>query len=63
MELPVYANNKFLAVHTAEGGLQKIKLPRMSTEVRELFSNRTVAKNCNEFEYEFKSPDTAFFAW
>lgn len=62
-EQPVYANSKFLAVHTANGGIQKIRLPRNSTEVRELFSGRVIAKNCTEFEYKFQNPDTALFSW
>ncbi len=62
-EQPVYANSRFLAVHTAQGGLQTIRLPRRSAEVRELFSDRVVAKNCTAFEYEFSSPDTALFSW
>ena len=62
-EQPVYANSKFLAAHTATGGVQKIRLPRNSTEVRELFSGRVIARNCTEFEYTFQGPDTALFSW
>ena len=62
-EQPVYANSKFLALHTAGGGRQKISLPRKSAEVKELFSGRVVAENCVEFEYEFSSPDTVLFTW
>jgi hypothetical protein len=60
---PVYANSRFLALHTANGGRQKICLPRTSAKVCELFSDRVVAGNCSEFEYEFSSPDTALFSW
>jgi len=62
-EQPVYANSKFLAVHTVNGGIQKIRLPRNSTAVRELFSGRVIARNCTEFEYKFQSPDSALFSW
>ena len=62
-EQPIYVNSKFLAAHTANGGVQKIRLLRKSIEVRELFSDRVIAKNCKEFEYEFQSPDTALFSY
>ena len=61
-EQPVYANSRFLAVHTAAGGVQRIRLPRRSSEVWELFTGRVVARDCQEFEHEFKSPDTALFS-
>jgi hypothetical protein len=61
--LPVQANSKFLAVHTAEGGVQTVRLPRISAEVRELFSGRVAARDVSEFKYEFQKPDTALFNW
>jgi hypothetical protein len=62
-EQPVYANSRLLAVHTAEGGVQQVRLPRPSPEVRELFSDALVATDCTTFEYEFATPDTALFSW
>jgi len=62
-EQPVYANSKFITIHTATGGKQKIRLPRESAAVKEIFSNRIIAENCREFEYDFLSPDTALFMW
>ena len=60
---PVYANSRFLAVHTAQGGPIHIKLPRQSETVREVFSDRLIATNCQQFTYHFQTPDTALFAW
>lgn len=62
-EQPVHANSKFLSIHTAKGGTQRIRLPKKSAEVRELISNRVVATNCSEFDYAFQAPDTALFSW
>lgn len=61
LEQPVYANSRFLAVHTATGGIQNVRLPRNVAAVRELFADRLVAENCHAFEFEFQSPDTALF--
>jgi len=58
---PVYANSRLLAAHTAKGGLRKFRLPRRCKTIRELFSNRVVAANCDEFEDELKSPDTVLY--
>ena len=60
-EVPVYANSRLLCVHTANGGLQKITLPRRYEKVVEIFSDRPIASNGSEFEYDFKIPDTALF--
>jgi len=62
-DVPVYANDSILAVHTASGGQKKIRLPKESAEIRELFSGEIVARGCKEFVYEFKTPDTAIFNW
>ncbi|MHB9140205.1 MAG: hypothetical protein ACYC4Q_12445 [Victivallaceae bacterium] len=61
-EQAVYANSRLLAIHTAEGGIQKITLPcRRYNKVTEVFSSQVVAVNSSEFEYDFKIPDTALF--
>jgi len=59
--LPVYGNSRLLAVHTATGGVQKIKLPQQYRKVIEIFSKQIVAVNATEFEYNFNTPDTALF--
>jgi hypothetical protein len=60
-EQPVYANSRLLAVHTAQGGIQKITLPRRYSKVTEVFSSQTVTIDASDFEYAFKTPDTALF--
>ena len=58
---PVYANDKLISVHTADGGKETIYLPRKVKQVKELYSDKIVAENTDKFEYEFKKPDTALF--
>lgn len=60
-EIPVYASNRLLMVHTANGGKLKIKLPQSYAKIKELYSNQIVAQNTAEFNCEFKSPDTLIF--
>ena len=50
-----------VAVHTKEGGVKKITLPRKVAKVTEAFSGRLVAENVQSFEYEFAAPETALF--
>ena len=59
--VPVYANRRLIAVHTADGGVRKIKLPRSCRKVVDVFQEKTVAENVSEFTYEFKAPDTVLF--
>ena len=58
---PVYASERLVAVHTKEGGVKKITLPRKVAKVTEAFSGRLVAENAQSFEYEFAAPETALF--
>lgn len=58
---PVYASERLVAVHTKKGGVKKITLPRQVARVKEVFSERVVAENVKEFEYEFAEPETALF--
>ncbi len=60
-EIPVYANERLVAIHTAEGGRKTISLPCDSDYVRELYSGQEIAVTERRFTYEFKTPDTAFF--
>ncbi len=60
-EVPVYANQRFVAVHTAKGGKRKLFLDKNVRKVVELFSNTVVAENCREFTYMFQEPETALF--
>lgn len=60
-QVPVYANDRFVAVHIKEGGKKKITLPKKAEKITELFSGKTVAENTSEFFYDFQSPETALF--
>jgi hypothetical protein len=60
-EIPVYANDRLLMVHTADGGEIKITLPKEYCKITELYSNKVVAENTSEFIHEFNSPDTLLF--
>ncbi|MBR7106726.1 MAG: hypothetical protein IKC88_07055, partial [Opitutales bacterium] len=59
--VPVYANDKLVAIHTIEGGKRMVNLPRKVKQVKELYSDKIAAENTDKFEYEFKKPDTALF--
>ncbi len=59
--LPVYANEKLIAVHTKEGGIKTINLPKKVKFVKELFTDKIVGENVDKFEYKFFAPDTALF--
>ncbi len=60
-ELPVYANRRFLAVHTQTGGPVTFTLPRQCRQIRELFRDRIVAENTDRFEDHLQGPDTALY--
>ncbi len=59
--LPVFANDRLVAVHVKNGGKKEIKLPRKAKKIVELFTEKTVGENTDKFVYDFKSPDTALF--
>jgi len=59
--VPVYANERLLAVHMAQGGEKTITLPQACREVRELFTGRTMRVVENQVRYPFSTPDTALF--
>ncbi|MBP5639674.1 MAG: hypothetical protein J6X55_09360 [Victivallales bacterium] len=60
-EWPVYAEGSLLAVHTASGGLETIRVPGRSGTVTELFTGRKIHIKNGEFQYRFHKPDTALF--
>lgn len=60
-EIPVFANEKLVAIHTAEGGEKTVTLPVICKEVRELYSGKTLPVYNYEFIYDFSTPDTALF--
>jgi hypothetical protein len=60
-EQPVFANDQFLAVHSADGGSQKITLPCKAKKITELFSGAVAAENAEAFSWNLASPDTVLF--
>jgi len=60
-EVPVYANEKLLAIHSAEGGEIKVTLPGVFARVTELYSGKLVAENAASFIFAFETPDTRLF--
>ncbi|QYY37462.1 hypothetical protein [Ruficoccus sp. ZRK36] len=58
---PVYANSRLLAAHTATGGLRTFQLPAKCSSVRELFSGRVVATDCDSFEDTLQAPDSVLY--
>ncbi|MBN1422095.1 MAG: hypothetical protein JXP34_25200 [Planctomycetes bacterium] len=59
--VPVYANERLVAVHMAQGGDKTITLPAACREVRELYSGRVLPVKERRFVYRFATPDTALF--
>ncbi len=59
--VPVYANERLVAVHVAEGGRKTITLPVACREVRELYTGQVVPVTDRRFPYAFATPDTALF--
>ena len=60
-EIPVYANSRLLAIHTASGGEIEVTLPGNYSQVTEIYSGRLVAKNSSSFVFTFAMPDTKLF--
>lgn len=59
--VPVYANERLVAIHTAQGGEKTITLPGNCRQVRELYTGQVIPVADRRFRYEFKTPDTALF--
>lgn len=59
--VPVYANERLVAIHVAQGGGRTITLPKACREVRELYTGRVVPVKDRRFAYTFATPDTALF--
>jgi len=60
-EVPVYANERLVAVHVAQGGEKTITLPVDCRQVSELYTGRTVTVKARHFRYTLKTPDTVMF--
>jgi len=59
--VPVYANERLVAIHMAQGGEKTITLPVSCREVKELYTGRAVPVSDKKFRYTFAAPDTALF--
>ena len=60
-EVPVYANSRLLAIHTATGGEIAVTLPGNYSQVTELYSGQVVTQNASSFVFKFAGPDTRLF--
>lgn len=58
---PVFANERFVAIHTKEGGKIAVHLPRRAAKVVDLLADKTVAEDVVSFEADFAAPDTRLF--
>jgi len=59
--VPIYANERLVAVHVAQGGEKTLTLPKACRAVRELYTGRVVPVQERRFTYAFATPDTALF--
>lgn len=57
----VFANDRFLAVHTKEGGEIKLSLPRKYAKITDLLEDKVVVENSDSFTCVFAAPDTRLF--
>ncbi|MCS7239196.1 MAG: hypothetical protein NZ899_13145 [Thermoguttaceae bacterium] len=57
-EEPLWANSHFVALHSQQGGLREIVLPKKAAQARELFSGATVAVNTDRIQLRVESPGT-----
>ena len=57
----VFANDRFLAIHTKDGGRMTIHLPFRVREVIDLLDGRIVASECDSFTDDFATPDTKLY--
>ena len=60
--MPVFANERFVAVHSVKGGEKTIRLPRKVSCVTDLLSGEVVARDTDSFTTSFATPDTRLFA-
>ncbi len=60
-EVPVYANERLVAIHMAQGGEKIITLPESASQVRELYTGKVYPVINRKFSYRFSTPDTALF--
>jgi len=60
-EVPVYANERLVAIHTAHGGEKIITLPVSVDKVKELYTGRIILVKKRKFKYNFLTPDTVLF--
>jgi hypothetical protein len=59
--VPVYANERLVAIHMARGSEKTITLPTNCREVRELYTDQVIPVKDRRFSYPFQTPDTALF--
>jgi len=58
---PVFANERFLAVHSKAGGEKTIRLPRKASCVTDLLTDTVIARDADRFTTTFSTPDTRLF--
>ena len=59
--VPVYANERLVAIHVAQGGDKTITLPADCRQVSERYTGQLIPVTARRFSYTFKTPDTALF--
>ena len=59
--VPVFANERLVAIHMAQGGEKTITLPCACRQVKELYTGQVLPVAERRFTYTFRSPDTALF--
>jgi hypothetical protein len=57
----LYASGEFLVLHTRTGGAKRLRLPRPSARVTEVFSGEVVARDAAEFVVELAAKQTVVY--
>ena len=59
--MPVFANARFLAIHSVDGGEKTVSLPRKVHCVTDLLTDTVIARDADSFTATFATPDTRLF--
>ncbi|MDD2708845.1 MAG: hypothetical protein PHV34_12740 [Verrucomicrobiae bacterium] len=58
---PIYANERFLAIHSARGGVRKFQLPKKYSRICNVFTHGIIAENTSVFKDHLRAPDTIIY--
>ena len=60
---PVEANDCLFTLHARAPGRKRVRLPRKAASVEDVFCNRVVARDVDEFEFDAPLHSSRLFYW